>query len=142
MQEISSGIIIFRYSGSEWLYLLLHYQFKGDYWDFPRGNLRKEETPKQAAVREVVEETGLSEDDLRFTEGFEKEAKWFYRLGEEPVQKRVTYFLAETQREDVRISEEHVGFKWLNFKDALRLLRYKNSKKLLLMAEDFLQKLE
>lgn len=142
MREISSGIIIFRCSDGERLYLLLHYQFKGDYWDFPRGNLRKEETSKQAAAREVVEETGLSEDDLRFIEGFEEGAKWFYKLGKEPVQKRVTYFLAETRREDVRISEEHVGFKWLSFKEALMLLKYKNSKKLLLKAEDFLQKLE
>jgi len=141
MRELSSGIIIFRRSDGERLYLLLHYQFKGDYWDFPRGNLRKDETPKQAAIREAAEETSLSEDDLMFFKGFEEGASWFYKLGKKPVEKRVTYFLAETRREEVRISEEHVGFKWLNFKNALRLLKYKNSKKLLLRAEDFLQEL-
>jgi 8-oxo-dGTP pyrophosphatase MutT (NUDIX family) len=142
MKEISSGIIMFRRHLGERLYLLLHYHFKGDYWDFPRGNIKEGETVKQAALRETREETGLSEDDLTFIEGFEESATWFYRSRQNPVHKRVTYFLAETEREDVNISKEHVGFKWLNSRDALRLLRYKNSRELLVKAEDFLQKLE
>jgi len=138
MQEFSSGIIIFRRSSGERFYLLLHYHFKGDYWDFPRGNIKEEETTKQAAIREIREETGLSEEDLIFIEGFKENATWFYKSRGQTVHKQVTYFLAETEKTDVHISKEHVGFKWLNFKDALRLLRYKNSKNLLMKAENFL----
>ncbi|MCW4020338.1 MAG: NUDIX domain-containing protein [Candidatus Bathyarchaeota archaeon] len=139
MQEFSSGIIVFRRYLGERLYLLLHYHFRGDYWDFPRGNVKEGETPRQAALRETGEETGISEGKLRFVEGFEENANWLYRSRGQTVHKRVTYFLAETGREGVRLSEEHVGFRWLNFRDALRLLRYKNSKKLLIKAEDFLK---
>lgn len=140
--EISSGIIIFRRALDKRLYLLLHYQFKGDYWDFPRGNLKEKETLRQAAIRETNEETGLSEDDLIIIEGFEEKVRWYYRLHNKPVNKYVTYLLAETKRKEIRISKEHAGFKWLIFEDALRLLRYNNSKKLLLQSEKFLKKNE
>jgi len=142
MQEFSSGIIVYRHSVGNRLYLLLHYHFKGDYWDFPRGNVKQGETTRQAALRETREETGLSADDLIFVDGFEESASWHYRLRGETVFKRVTYFLAESKTEDVRISREHIGYMWLGFTDALRLLRYKNSRKLLLKSEEFLQKLE
>ena len=142
MQETSSGIIVFRNAASQRLYLLLHYQYRGDYWDFPRGNIKNPETPRMAAVRETEEETGLSASQLRIVEGFEESVKWFYRFNGEPVRKRVTYFLAETESEDVRISEEHVGAQWLSYKDALGTLKYRNSKKLLKKAESYLRKLE
>jgi 8-oxo-dGTP pyrophosphatase MutT (NUDIX family) len=142
MQENSSGIIVFRTVLGQRLYLLLHYHYKGDYWDFPRGNIREPETPRMAAIRETEEETGLSANQLRIVEGFEENVKWFYRLNEKTVHKQVTYFLAETENEDVKISEEHVGARWLSFEDALSLLKYRNSKKLLKKAENYLRKLE
>jgi len=142
MREISSGIIAFRRVLGQRLYLLLHYHYRGDYWDFPRGNIRKDETPKEAAIRETEEETGLSVNQLEIVEGFEEHARWFYRLEGQTVRKEVTYFLAETENENVKISEEHIGARWLSYEDALNLLQYKNSKKLLQKAEMFLRKLE
>ena len=142
MHETSSGIIVFRNADGRRLYLLLHYQYRGDYWDFPRGNIKDPETPRMAAVRETEEETGLSAGQLRIVEGFEESVKWFYRFNGEPVRKRVTYFLAETEVEGVRISEEHVGSRWLSYEDALGTLKYRNSKKLLKKAESYMQKLE
>lgn len=130
---------MFQRSSGERLYLLLHYHYKGDYWDFPRGNVKSGETTRQAALRETREETGLSADDLIFVEGFEESASWHYRLRGDTVFKRVTYFLAESKRDDVQISREHIGYRWLGFADALRLLRYRNSRKLLLKAEEFLK---
>jgi bis(5'-nucleosidyl)-tetraphosphatase len=141
MREISSGIIVFRQAFGQRLYLLLHYHYRGDYWDFPRGNIREDETPKEAAVRETEEETGLTVDQLKIIEGFEEHVRWFYRIEKQMVQKKVTYFLAETNVEDVKVSEEHIGAKWLSFENALNLLQYKNSKKMLQKAEDFLRKL-
>jgi len=139
MREFSSGIIVFQSSLDERLYLLLHYHYRGDYWDFPRGNIKNGETTRQAASRETREETGLSAEDLIFVEGFEESASWHYRLRGDTVFKRVTYFLAESKRDDVQISKEHIGYRWLGYADALRLLRYKNSRKLLLKAEEFLR---
>jgi 8-oxo-dGTP pyrophosphatase MutT (NUDIX family) len=142
MRENSSGIIVFRRVLGQRLYLLLHYHYRGDYWDFPRGNIREDETPKEAAIRETEEETGLLAKQLRIVEGFEEQARWFYRLEGQTVHKKVTYFLAETENENVKISEEHIGAKWLIYEDALNLLKYRNSKKLLQKAEKYLRKLE
>jgi len=142
MRETSSGIIVFRRFSGQRLYLLLHYHYRGDYWGFPRGNIRNYETPKEAAIRETEEETGLTAEQLKIIEGFEEHAGWFYRLEGEIVHKQVTYFLAETENADVKISEEHVGARWLSFEDALSQLQYKSSKKMLHKAEEFLQKLE
>ena len=142
MREFSSGIIVFRHVLGERLYLLLHYHYKGDYWDFPRGNIKEGESAKEAAIRETREETGLSENELRFIEGFKEEVTWFYKFLGQTVYKKVTYFLAETETENVKISEEHVGARWLSFEDALRLLKYKNSKNLLVKAETFLKNLD
>jgi bis(5'-nucleosidyl)-tetraphosphatase len=139
VREVSSGIIVFRLFQNERLYLLLHYHYKGDYWDFPRGNIKKGEAEKEAAIRETQEETGLSESHLKFAEGFEESVRWFYKIRGRAVHKQVTYYLAETQTENIKISEEHVGFKWLSFEDAIRLLRYRNSKKILSKAEAFLR---
>jgi bis(5'-nucleosidyl)-tetraphosphatase len=139
MQEASSGIIVFRRFQNERRYLLLHYHYRGDYWDFSRGNIKKGEAAKEAAIRETKEETGLSVEQLRFIEGFEEKVKWHYRLRGKTIHKQVTYYLAESASEDVQISEEHVGYKWLGFEDALRILRYENSKKILLKAEGFLR---
>ena len=56
LNETSAGAVIFR-RDNEIKYLILHYKFKGDYWDFPRGNIEKGETEEQTAVREIKEET-------------------------------------------------------------------------------------
>ena len=42
-----------------------HGEYRG-YWEFPGGKLEEGETPRQAAVREVREETGLEVEHLRF----------------------------------------------------------------------------
>jgi mutator protein MutT len=38
--------------------------FRRDFWDLPKGKIDKGETPEQAAIREVQEETGLDKVDL------------------------------------------------------------------------------
>ena len=44
--------------------------YRDGYYDMPAGHLEKDETLRQAAIRELKEETGLSasEDDLEFVE--------------------------------------------------------------------------
>ncbi len=113
----------------------------GDYWDFPRGNIRENETAKEAALRETEEETGLSIKHLKIVDGFEERVEWFYRVNRQKVHKKVTYFLAETERESIKISDEHVDAKWLSFKDSLTLLKYKSSRNILQKAEEYLNKL-
>jgi|WetSurMetagenome_2_1015567.scaffolds.fasta_scaffold850645_1 bis(5'-nucleosidyl)-tetraphosphatase len=143
-KEKSAGAVLFRLEkdgegrGKEKVfYLVLHYHFKGDYWDFARGKIEKGETELQTARREIKEETGL---EVQFVNGFEERTSWFYRLEGKNVFKQTVYFLAEAGDRKVQISSEHLGFDWLEYHEAMERLTYKNTKAILTSAHEFLKK--
>jgi bis(5'-nucleosidyl)-tetraphosphatase len=129
MNEKSAGAIVFRKGNNEIKYLLLHYHQKGDYWDFARGNVEKDETEEQTALREVHEETGITQ--LNFMPNFSERINWFYMRDKNRIYKEVLFFLAETEQDDVILSKEHVGYAWLNYDKALKKLTFRNAQELL-----------
>ena len=137
LNETSAGAVIFR-RDNEIKYLILHYKFKGDYWDFPRGNIEKGETEEQTAVREIKEETGIS--DVRFLPEFKKKVHWYYKRNGETVFKEVTFFLAETMEEKITLSKEHIGYAWLSYEKVMKRLTFGNAKEVLEKADDVLKK--
>lgn len=135
---ISAGVIIFRRTQEGPKFLLLYHG--GGYWNFPKGKIESEERSKQAAVREVQEETGLRASDLRFLEKFKAYEKFVYRSGKEKIFKIVILFLAETNKKRINISWEHEGYGWFPFSYAKRLLsRYRENLKILENAYNFLR---
>lgn len=137
-EEISAGMVIYYQDTphSEREYLLL--QYGGGYWDFPKGKLEGDETPKQAAIREIKEETNL---DLEPLEHFNQTITYFFkdRAGA-MVHKKVYYFCAQSPtRDDVRVSDEHLTFIWLPFPAANKKLTYTNARQLLQMVENYLR---
>ncbi|MEF8846899.1 MAG: bis(5'-nucleosyl)-tetraphosphatase [Candidatus Paceibacterota bacterium] len=136
--EKSAGVIIFRKKNHENLFLLLHYE--GGHWGFPKGHIEEGETIKETAIREAKEETTIT--DLNFKEGFKEWIKYFYKREGKKFFKIVTYFLAETKQEEVEISHEHVGYKWLPYEQALKQVTFDNAKQILKAAHQFLKKEE
>ena len=134
LTEKSSGAIVFRREGKAIGYLLLHYPT--GHWDFPKGNVEREETEKHAAVREIAEETELK--DIVLLEGFKEKVDYFYRRDEETIRKSVVLFLAETRSSAVKVSSEHQGFAWLPFKEAVQRVTFGNAKSVLQKADAFL----
>jgi 8-oxo-dGTP pyrophosphatase MutT (NUDIX family) len=145
-KEKSAGAIIYRMENDVPHYLLLHY-FSG-HWEFPKGHIEGEETEEETVAREIFEETGIN--DLKIIPGFKKYIKYFFRQYKENVSaaerkagktpwvfKLVTFFVAETKIKDVKISQEHKGFLWLPIEEAIKKTTFKNSKKLLQEANDF-----
>jgi len=138
-KESSAGAIIFyRDKNGEPLFLLLNYSAKGNYWDFPRGHLEKGEELIDAAKREIMEETGLMDYDMLFRDGFKEIIQWFYFRDGTRRFKSATYFLAETSKIKIKLSEEHMKYKWLPFEDAFKQLKYKNTKQVLTKAKAML----
>jgi len=137
--EKSCGIIIFRKGRGKGArkYLLLHYE--EGHWGFPKGHVEKNESEHETAIREALEETGLS--DLDFVTGFREHIEYFYKREGQTMHKEVFFFLARTSQpeKDVKLSSEHVGFKWLSYEKALDTLTYDNAKELLKKAEKFLE---
>jgi len=134
--ESSAGVVLFRKTPQGVKFLLLHYDTNAKHWDFPKGHIEEGENPHQTAQREVEEETGIS--DLTFLDGFEKKVTYFYMRGQKRVHKEVLYFLAETSEENVTISHEHLGYAWLSYDEALEKITFKNSKDVLMAANEFL----
>ena len=127
IEERSCGAVLYRNSPSGKLYLLLNYP--SGHWDFVKGNIEKGETFKETALREIKEETGIS--DVNFIDGFENKVQYHYQRDGKTVHKEVVFFLAETSTEHVEISHEHLGFTWLKFNEALAKLTYKTAQNLL-----------
>lgn len=136
LNEKSCGAVIYLNKDSEVLYLLLHYE--AGHWDFVKGNVEPNEAEKETVVRELREETGITE--AKFIEGFKHRIEYYYRRQGDTVHKEVIFYLMETQTETVKISFEHIGFIWLNYKQAMEKLTFKNARELLKKANDFLQK--
>lgn len=131
-QEKSAGVIIFRKDGNETFFLLLRAYTWGQ-WNFSKGNIESGENEKEAALREAREETGLN--NFNIIEDFKEKIEYYYKKRGETVHKEVIYFLAETDETDIKLSFEHKGYTWLNFKQALNLVSFDNSRELLKKAK-------
>jgi len=138
--EKSAGAVIFRKEGKNIFYLLLRYptgsRRPNPYWDLPKGHIEKEEKAEDTAKRETAEETGLK--DIKIMEGFKETIKYFFRWEGKNIFKFVVFYLAETETKDVKISGEHIGYKWLSYEEALEQLTFKNAKEILKKANHFL----
>jgi len=129
--EKSCGALIFREEDGKRLYLLLHYV--GGHWGFPKGHVEEGESEEQTARREIAEETGIS--SLEFVPDFRERISYSFRRAGGLVPKHVVFFLAKTEAQEVRISDEHMGFEWLGYDDAKKRLTFGNARKLLEKAE-------
>jgi len=142
-KEKSIGAVIFRREKGNTYYLILHYH--SGHWEFARGHGEEGEDEQKTAVREIKEETGLR--DLKIIPGFRGYSKFFFRrtyglTGEAKkkapwVFKLVVLYLAETKTKDIKISEEHKGYAWMSYNDAVKKVP-KNAKEVLRKANDFL----
>jgi 8-oxo-dGTP pyrophosphatase MutT (NUDIX family) len=142
--EFSAGFLLYRTALPEdgtapvRLWLLLDY---GKHWDYPKGHLEKGETPWQAAVRELREETGIRQVDRRTSYRRQMHYQFFSpRKGR--VAKTVTYFVGQTQTATIEVSDEHTGFAWLAYEQALKTLTFENARELLRAAEQAVRERE
>lgn len=59
-KRVASGTVVLEDADGKVLIVKAHYK---EYWTFPGGMLDDRESPKQAAIREVREEVGLTLDE-------------------------------------------------------------------------------
>lgn len=117
--RLSAGIVVVRCIGGRYHYLLLRaYR----YWDFPKGEVAADESPIEAAKREVREETGLGDLDFSWGEDYTQTPP--YRR-----QKVARYYLALSRTGDVSLPvnpdlgrPEHHAYRWADRAAAGRLV--------------------
>ena len=139
MAEKSAGFILISddFLTSHYCVLLLHY--RSGHWDFPKGNIETNETEMQAATRELREETDITK--FRLMPNFRTTLSYKYTKKSKLISKQVILFLASTKVKKVKISNEHIGYKWTESDSSVDQLTYSNAKNALLYAINFLHKL-
>jgi len=139
----AAGIVVYRDGEEGRTYLLLRSRVtRSPMWEFPKGGVEEGETDREAAERELREETGLEVPEVEVSEGFQAEERYLFTLGQGAarrlVTKRVRYFLARAGTERVRLSREASDFRWLPFTEARRLVRFRAKQAVLDRAEGWL----
>lgn len=119
LPPMSAGVVVLRRFPEGWRCLVLR-AYRN--WDFPKGLVEENESPRDAAVREVREETSLG--DLRFAWGDEYRETLPYAR-----QKVSRYYIAESPGAEVHLPvsaelgrPEHDEFRWVSFEAAEDLL--------------------
>lgn len=136
----AAGVVVFREEDGERLYLLLRSRLtRSPMWEFPKGGVEDGETEREAAERELREETGLAPGEVEVCPGFRGEERYLFTLGQGGertlVVKRVDYFLARASTDRVRLSHEASHFRWLGYAEARRLVRFRAKQAVLDRAE-------
>ena len=137
--EVSAGGVVVRVAAGGNEVVLVS---DGRYWGLPKGNLEPGETPQDAAVREVSEETGIDRDTLRVLAELSA-SEYTYRRRDTGrlVFKRVHQFLmtapagAELHRQESEIADAV----WFEFARALDRASFDDTRRALQEARKLLQ---
>ena len=103
---------------------------KRGFWGFPQGHKERGENEIQTLQREVQEETGIV--DLEIHQYIGKIQYKYFRADGIRSEKEVKFYFATTPVREVVISNEHEGFKWTTYQEALSILDHRQLKSIIL----------
>ncbi|MCK4397129.1 NUDIX domain-containing protein [candidate division WOR-3 bacterium] len=123
--EFSAGGIVCK---GEKVLLIKTEDLKGNpVWTFPKGVIEKGEKAKDAALREVREETGYDVKIVRLLDVVE----YFFRREGELIKKSVKWFLMEPIKRMEEPDWEVSEITWIKYDEVKELLTYKSDRKLI-----------
>lgn len=133
VREPTAGGVIFRHSNGKPtdVEILLIADSKGR-WTIPKGHIEEGETARQAAEREIREETGLQEMTVL---DFLGKINFRYRRNSSLVLMTTEIFLvrAKGKSESVKPEKWMTSLAWLLAQDALDKIEYEDIGKLILL---------
>ncbi len=127
-REFSAGGMVFRRRG-ERLDILLIQDSKGR-WTIPKGHIEKKEKMEEAAIREIGEETGLTQ--MRILDRLDK-IHFFYRRRGRLIFMTTYLFLIEAEGDEKLVPEDNEGItdvRWFEKSQALDIIAYKDTARL------------
>lgn len=106
-----------------------------DNWGFPKGHVEDGEHPEAAALREVIEETGLASLTVR---GSLDSIDWYFRFRGKLIHKVCHFYLMETNLADTspQRSEGITACRWEAYDEAAQLVSYANARDVLRRAHE------
>ena len=132
-RESSAGGVVFRVAEGRLLFLLIRDSYGN--WGFPKGHLERGERADTAALREVMEETGLRAVSVH---GAIDTIEWRFRFRGTLIHKNCQFFLMETSAADTKPqqSEGITACRWTTIEEAQELIGYENARGVLRSAYD------
>ena len=129
--ETSSGGVVFRIQDGLHQFLLIRDPY--DNWGLPKGHVEGGETPVEAAIREVTEETGLCQ--LSVVEQLPT-IDWYFKDHGSLVHKFCHFFLLQCAGGDAKpqLEEGISECIWRTLDDALTTVTYANAREVLRIA--------
>jgi 8-oxo-dGTP pyrophosphatase MutT (NUDIX family) len=89
-------------------------------WALPKGHLDGNETPLEAAAREVREETGVEVEPIEEL----GEIRYTYERGGNEVFKRVIFYLFEYRGGELAHDDEIAAVRWMPLQEAAHALTH------------------
>jgi 8-oxo-dGTP pyrophosphatase MutT (NUDIX family) len=134
-EETSAGGVVYRIVDGLPLYLLIRDSYRN--WGFPKGHVEQGELPDGAALREVSEETGLSDLAMR---GLIETIDWHFRFRGKLIHKICHFYLMETAESTTspQRTEGITACRWLPFGAAEEMISYANARDVLRKARALL----
>ena len=116
----SCGVIVYRNHPQRSVLLMKH----ADRWDFPKGTVDPGESDLECAMRELWEETAITEDDIEVDPDFRFVLPYtihLKRFNFEPKLKHLIMFLGRIDHDpDIELTE-HIGYEWLPWQPPHRI---------------------
>lgn len=112
--------------------ILDHSHGGGGWWALPKGGVEPDElnNPEKTVKREIFEETGISDVDLNLE--LIGETYHTYRKTENFFRKvRTEYYFATTHTQEIKLSDEHLSYKWIDISEINKLIEANNVKYIL-----------
>jgi dihydroneopterin triphosphate diphosphatase len=137
MREVQLECIVFKRVNSSIEYLLMkRIPSKGGFWQPPSGGLEESDKSKlDAAFRELKEEANINKEDvIKVIENVHYFTVDKHYLTNEPISPIHEFVFGFEVKENIDISiknnidPEHEEIKWVQFEEALNLLKWENNK--------------
>ena len=121
------------------VYQFLLIQHHAGHWGFPKGHADPGESALQAACREFVEETGIS--DYTVIEGVSFSEQYPFTRSGRKFEKTVIYFPAWVQSVTVHCQEKEIqAYVWADYEQAIARLSFDGAKQVLREVHHYLQR--
>ena len=138
-EQTSAGGVVYRRGGRGTEVALISVG-EEERWQLPKGLVGRNESPEEAALREVREETGL---ECEIVSPLETVEYWYFSKGSARrvrFHKRVHFYLMRYLSGDTEGHDDEVNeARWVESEDAAAMLAFKGERKAL---EEALEKLE
>ena len=133
----SCGFISYKEIDNTNYYLIIK-STNGDF-GFPKGHMEKDETETQTAFRELKEETNI---EVLLIEGFRYQIEYPLPKKKDTIKQSI-YFLGKCINDDIICQEKEVSkAMFLTLEEALEVLTFDETKKMLQLANEYLNSIE